>query len=75
MESVLLNIPLGVMIIILLGISVYFSHRLEEIAYVGAGFTVISMMGMILLLILPPLDGIQLVDLHLCGTNCTYNLL
>lgn len=73
-DSVLLNIPLGAMIIILLGISVYISRCFNEIAYIGAGFTAISMIGMIFLLVLP-LGGVQLLGLYLCGTNSTYNLL
>ncbi|KAI7859822.1 major facilitator superfamily domain-containing protein [Circinella umbellata] len=68
LESVLLNIPNGASIIILLSILIFLSQKYNDVAYCGAAFSIVSMIGALLLCVIPS-GGPKLIGLYLSATS------
>ncbi|KAI9497361.1 major facilitator superfamily domain-containing protein [Zychaea mexicana] len=70
-QSILLNIPSGIVSILLMTAAIYFSYRFNEICYVGAVMTGVNFCG-ILLLVTLPISGVMLLGLFLTSTGMSY---
>jgi len=67
-DSILLNIPNGVTVMISIFICMTLSKRYDEVCYFGALTALITMFGPIMLATIPT-SPVQLVGLYTCGFN------
>ncbi|KAI9321705.1 major facilitator superfamily domain-containing protein [Dichotomocladium elegans] len=74
LHSILLQMPAGAITILVIGCAVYFSRKLDEICYVAALCTLLSMSGAILLVTIPA-GPAQLAGLYLTPTASAYVML
>ncbi|KAI8149503.1 major facilitator superfamily domain-containing protein [Fennellomyces sp. T-0311] len=68
LESILLNIPNGAAIIIIIACVIFLSQRYNDVNYVGALFSIVSMIGALLLCTIPG-GGPKLIGLYLSATS------
>ena len=71
MVSVLLNIPLGLMAIVLAVTAISLNRHFDENGYAGAISSITCFIGILLLTVLP-IGGMQLIGLYLANISAAY---
>ncbi|KAI9276861.1 major facilitator superfamily domain-containing protein [Phascolomyces articulosus] len=69
MESILLNIPIGVTTMVLITTTVYLSRRFKENNYIGAAMCFVAFIGVLLLTVIPE-GGAMLVGIFCANIDC-----